>query len=102
MIEYKKGAANWTRTILPRVDGEEFEPMKSEFVKLALGAKNPFQIMEHLMHLCGWSRSELTDRSLPISMDASSSAYQIMSYFLLNVELGAKRTNLLRNLRSGY
>lgn len=45
MIEYKKGAANGTRTILPRVDGEEFEPMKSEFVKLALGAKNPFQIM---------------------------------------------------------
>lgn len=29
VIEYKKGAANWTRTILPRVDGEEFEPMKS-------------------------------------------------------------------------
>lgn len=34
-------------------------------------------------------------------MDASSSAYHIMSYFLLNVELGFS-TNLLRDLRSGY
>jgi len=34
-------------------------------------------------------------------MDASSSAYQIMSYFLLKKDLGFS-TNLLRDSTSGY
>ena len=77
-----------------QVDGKELAQIKHEIGKLAKGAKNPFQFIACLMHLCGWSLSELTYSSLPISMDASSSAYKIMSYLLLDLAL-ASRTHLV-------
>jgi len=53
----------------------------------------PFKYLSHLVH----SNEALPDKitMLPISMDASSSAYQIMSYLLLKNDL-AERTNLIR------
>nr|UYK51799.1 hypothetical protein [Paphiopedilum micranthum] len=56
---------------------------------VALEAKRPFQFLANLIGLT------LTQNSnIPITQDASSSAYQIMSYFLLDETL-AKRTNLI-------
>lgn len=62
----------------------------------AKDAKHPYQFISHFMcslEGChggvpsGWWK-------MPLSMDASASAYQVMSYFLLDVELGRK-TNLV-------
>ena len=53
-------------------------------------AKHPFQFFSHLPSLFDLN----IDAGIPITQDASASAYQIMSYFLLNETL-AKRTNLI-------
>ncbi|XP_050217571.1 probable DNA-directed RNA polymerase [Mercurialis annua] len=63
--------------------------------KFARGAKRPFQFLSNRIGIS----SNKTDKlnvlsSIPITQDASASAYQIMSYFLLDETL-AKRTNLI-------
>lgn len=70
----------------------------SEVLKIAKGAKNPFQFVALFMHLSRRAQSHIYYINLPISMDASSSAYQIMSYFILNKEL-AISTNLIKARR---
>lgn len=66
---------------------------REELIKLARGAKNPFQFISHIMLLCLWCGNKYQYYNLPLSRDASSSAYQRMSYFLLNKTLGYS-TNL--------
>jgi len=64
-------------------------------IDLASKSKNPFLFIAHVIRL---KRLHIGGNepmgSIPISMDASSSAYQILSYFLLNEDL-AERTNLI-------
>ena len=55
-------------------------------------AKRPFQFLSNMIGLADNKLNVFT--STPITQDASASAYQIMSYFLLNETL-AKRTNLI-------
>lgn len=50
-------------------------------MKIAKG-KNPLQFVSHFINMYPGPFQEVTYQCLPISMDASSSAYQIMSYFL--------------------
>lgn len=57
----------------------------NNLIVYALDAKRPFQFLANII---GYSDN------IPITQDASASAYQIMSYFLLD-ETIAKRTNLI-------
>lgn len=60
--------------------------IKKNPIVFARDAKAPFQFLSNLLGL----------PNRPITQDASSSAYQIMSYFLLDESL-AKRTNLIQS-----
>ena len=53
-------------------------------------ASHPFQFIVNVLSLEG----KTDPNSIPVTQDASSSAYQIMSYLLLDVDL-AMRTNLI-------
>lgn len=55
-------------------------------------AKRPFQFLAHIIGI--FANKLNVHTSIPITQDASASAYQIMSYFLLDETL-AKRTNLI-------
>jgi len=83
---YKK-AINWYSD-----EYEGWGKMKvSDFIKLASGAKNPFQFISFRILLY---YSNAYSNCLPITQDASSSAYQIMSFLLVDSEM-AKYTNLI-------
>lgn len=58
-------------------------------------AKRPFQFHAHLMALV--SKNMKLISSIPFTQDASASAFQILSYFLLDAPL-ASRTNLIPSL----
>lgn len=60
------------------------------FIRLANGASDPFQFIAKA--LCNYGVQEYS--IIPITQDAAASAYQIMSYLLLNEEM-ARRTNLI-------
>ena len=62
-----------------------------EFIKFASESKDPFLFISMFLHSHINADYSIYTK-IPISMDASSSAYQIMSYLLLNKDL-AKRTN---------
>jgi len=59
-------------------------------IQFAESASDPFQFLAKILSLDGYSNYY----KVPVSVDASASAYQIMSYLLLNQEMG-RRTNLL-------
>nr|YP_010127583.1 DNA-dependent-RNA-polymerase [Bougainvillea spectabilis]QPP04907.1 DNA-dependent-RNA-polymerase [Bougainvillea spectabilis] len=62
-----------------------------ELIEMARCAKRPFQFLSHQLNL----NIDYDDASgIPITQDASASAYQIMSYFLMDETL-AMRTNLI-------
>lgn len=62
-------------------------------IMCSLDADNPYQFISKL--LCMLDISPNIDLfQLPITQDASASAYQIMAYFLLDYEI-AKKTNLI-------
>lgn len=61
-------------------------------LRFAKGASDPFQFIAKV--LCYDTIQEYN--CVPITQDAAASAYQIMSYFLLNEEM-AMRTNLIAN-----
>lgn len=61
-------------------------------IEYAREAKHPFQFLANLVSFSISNPNIL--KSIPITQDASASAYQIMSYFLLD-ETMAKRTNLI-------
>jgi DNA-directed RNA polymerase len=62
-------------------------------LKLALKASDPFQFLSRVKSNQKADKSQRFTQ-VPVSQDASASAYQIMSYLLLNKEMG-ELTNLL-------
>lgn len=60
-----------------------------DFLKVASKAKRPFQFLANILL---YNERDLAN--YPITQDASASAYQIMSYFLLDESM-AMRTNLI-------
>jgi hypothetical protein len=56
---------------------------------------NPFQFLSYFINLNESINNEAFS-NIPISMDASSSAYQILSYFTFNEQL-AIGTNLIKD-----
>ncbi|KAF9662982.1 hypothetical protein SADUNF_Sadunf18G0111000 [Salix dunnii] len=69
-----------------------FQLILNDPFKKSREAKRPFQFLSNII---GFKTNVFT--SIPIIQDASASAYQIMSYFLLDENL-AKRTNLIPSL----
>lgn len=67
--------------------------LDSDLMDFAADARDPFQFLSKVVTLRS-SSSKVTESQLPITQDASASAYQIISYFMLDFEL-AKYTNLL-------
>lgn len=72
--------------------------MKSDksFIEFARKARDPFQFLAKFLsneRVCDLERLRYLNR-VPVTQDASASAYQIMSDFLLDAEIG-RRTNLL-------
>lgn len=63
-------------------------------IKAAADAKRPFQFLSNLLNI-NLGNTDLV-QCIPITQDASASAYQIMSYFLLDERI-AKRTNLIQS-----
>lgn len=68
--------------------------------KIHISSKHPFQYLANIL-LYEYSKRdpkklEQMYLSVPITQDASASAYQIMSYYLLDEEMGI-RTNLIHN-----
>lgn len=69
-----------------------------KFINLAQQASDPFQFISKYLSIDRvnviTNERILGLNRVPVTQDASASAYQIMSYLLLNAELG-RRTNLL-------
>lgn len=64
-------------------------------IKLAVDAKDPFQFLsKSFLFISSYSNIKMNILKIPITQDASASAYQIMSYFLLDYKL-AVHTNLI-------
>ena len=72
-------------------DKNQFQISKFPYM-FAQVAKRPFQFLANIIGFSAQKLHVLTNT--PITQDASASAYQIMSYFLLDETL-AKRTNLI-------
>jgi hypothetical protein len=68
----------------------EMSASDESLIQFAKQASDPFQFLAKVLSL----KCETNYHQLPVTQDASASAYQIMSYLLLNVEIG-RRTNLL-------
>jgi len=77
--------------------GDDQSPVsQTEIMNLAAEAKNPYQFIASALR---FQRLQISGQlqsveEIPIGMDAESSAYQIISLFLLDEDL-AKRTNLI-------
>lgn len=68
---------------------DNFFDNNEKLLEHARDAKRPFQFLSNIIaHTSG------NMQSIPITQDASASAYQIMSYLLLDHEM-AKKTNLI-------
>ena len=83
-FDSETSAIEWFEHEIDKIEENSFE--------FARKAKRPFQFLANLTGLLSNNDSIL--RRIPITQDASASAYQIMSYFLLDETL-AKRTNLI-------
>ena len=62
----------------------------ARLISFATQADDPFQFISKVVSY----REGIDVRKIPVTQDASASAYQIMSYLLLNTEM-ARRTNLI-------
>lgn len=70
---------------------------RKKLIEDARDARRPFQFLAHIIGYKFAAKNHKTRRKLacfPITQDASASAYQIMSYFMLDNTM-AKRTNLI-------
>jgi hypothetical protein len=65
--------------------------LEIRLIKLAVNAKNPFQFMSTVLCI---EFDRINPIALPITQDASASAYQLISYYLLDIDL-AQKTNLI-------
>jgi len=80
-------AYNWVRT-------RETSEHRPNPLLLAQGAKRPCQFIANLLGIRSYPEWDVAN--IPITQDASASAYQIMSYFLLDEPM-AKNTNLIQS-----
>lgn|SRR5688572_16039486 len=78
-------SVNWSKEHLSVLHTSE-----DSFIQLARDAKHPFQFIANVLSLEG----NMDPTTIPVTQDALSSAYQIMSYLLLDVDL-AMRTSLI-------
>lgn len=84
-------ASVWSREYLIKILSSD---NLNQLIEDARDAKHPFQFLAHVIgYILAKNKLSLLS-SLPITQDASASAYQIMSYFLLDNTM-AKRTNLI-------
>lgn len=88
-------AASWMSQTYTSGLKYKFQKGDEHFFELSKGAKNPFQFISDLLHIMNLYDIE-NSSIIPVSMDASSSAYQIMSYLLFNDKL-AISTILLKS-----
>lgn len=65
----------------------------NSIIQFAENARDPYQFISKVLSLHKEGRT-ISPLQIPITQDASASAYQIISYFLLDIEL-AKNTNLI-------
>lgn len=65
---------------------------KEKVIQLSVYASNPFQFISKV--ISRYEGGKIDPLQLPITQDASASAYQMMAYFLLDHEM-AKKTNLI-------
>lgn len=65
-----------------------------DLINLALEAKDPYQFISKVITIEENNYNKIKKEQLPITQDASASAYQIMSYLLLDLDL-AWQTNLI-------
>ena len=88
-----KDAIAWCKETYSRLSGLDGKDWVCSVVELSSKSKNPYQFISNFMLL---NKDTFAERvhTIPISMDASSSAYQIISCFLVDLDL-AKKTNLL-------
>lgn len=70
---------------------DEFNTSDDSLIQFAEKAKNQIQFMANVLSI---ERDETDPATIPVTQDASASAYQIMSYLLLDVDL-AQRTNFI-------
>jgi len=75
---------------------ENYDNITKNFITFSIHAKRPFQFCANMFSLMNGKIDYFIDK-VPITQDAASSAYQIMSYFLLDETL-AKRTNLFSSM----
>jgi len=75
--------------------------LKTYIIKTAVKAKDPFQFICKTLLLYYENLTCMKISNVPITQDASASAYQIMSYFLLDQEL-AVHTNLIPSKPTYY
>ena len=79
-------AFNWSINYVSNIS------CKKQLIKDARDARRPFQFLAHIVGIKFLNNKTLA--CFPITQDASASAYQIMSYFMLDNTM-AKRTNLI-------
>lgn len=77
---------NWLSENLDNINNNLFE--------FARNARHPFQFICNIVSYCNDPANTTNLINAPITQDASASAYQIMSYFLLDIKM-AMRTNLI-------
>lgn len=71
---------------------DNFNLIGKNLIEYARDAKHPFQFIAFVIAILSNDKNNII--RMPITQDASASAYQIMSYFMLD-ETMAKRTNLI-------
>lgn len=71
---------------------ESFKSSDESLIQFSVDASNPYQFISKVLCLKGTGNINLYQ--IPITQDASASAYQIMAYFLLDFEI-AMKTNLI-------
>ena len=64
-------------------------PSDESLIQFAKDAQNPFQFIANVLSIKG----ERDPDTIPVTLHASSSAYQIMSYLLIKMAIN---TNLIR------
>jgi DNA-directed RNA polymerase len=91
-----KSSYEWVLNNCDIRDGSKENVPHTELLNLAASAKNPFLFIASVLRfkrvLLSGDIKALDE--IPVSMDASSSAYQIMSFLLLDEDF-ARRTNLI-------
>lgn len=81
----------YNKKVVDDIFDQPYLDMLSNLIEMSAKAKRPFQFMSHTLCIMSYEF-----HYIPIVQDASASAYQIMSYFLLDVKIGIS-TNLISN-----